>query len=518
MILAQPLERAVAFSATDDGLYYPRLAENIVARGACTYDGVTQTNGFHPLWLLVLLPLYSVIGDPFLALRLVYVLLFLLGVGSAALLAGLARRWRMTDAGWAAAVFILLLNLRSFLLWFSLLESALVLLVLLLYIRHAVLSGPSRFIKPWPALLSGLLIGLAFLARLDAFLLAIAYALIWLHAAWRGRRDAWRAHLRAALLAATGCLALVGPYLAWNVVRFGHMQTVSAWQKSGPISLARSWTLIAGWTRGQFIPRVQHFLGLESIPGGLLLAAGLAAGGAGAAYLLTARRRRRLTAVFGECVEFPLFVAAHAAFIVLAAPQEAAASAWYWMPEVLLAAVAVGAALPEWRGWGVPWVPVTVIALTVAQMAVYPALVSRKTMSWAKLEVAAFLREHMPSDARGLMFDSGIVSYFSRRDFIGLNGLIGDFDLAALARDRRTGVISARLGAEWLVLDTPETLIYRFRPAEVYVSRIRTRYENFSEPPKPFVVYKASPWELDRIWNERYGIERVASSREGDAN
>ena len=96
MIFFQPLEKAVAFSAVDDGLYYPRLAQNIMARGMCTYDGVTITNGFHPLWLLVLLPVYGLIHNPWLALRGVYTVILLTQVASFVLLAFIVRRTRMT--------------------------------------------------------------------------------------------------------------------------------------------------------------------------------------------------------------------------------------------------------------------------------------------------------------------------------------------------------------------------------------------------------------------------------------
>ncbi len=30
------------------------------------------------------------------------------------------------------------------------------------------------------------------------------------------------------------------------------------------------------------------------------------------------------------------------------------------------------------------------------------------------------------------------------------------------------------------------------------------KFENFNEPPKPFVVYQSSPSELEKIWNVRY--------------
>lgn len=44
---------------TDDYYYYERIARNLVAGLGSTFDGVVQTNGYHPLWLmLVILAVY----------------------------------------------------------------------------------------------------------------------------------------------------------------------------------------------------------------------------------------------------------------------------------------------------------------------------------------------------------------------------------------------------------------------------------------------------------------------------
>jgi len=117
------------------------------------------------------------------------------------------------------------------------------------------------------------------------------------------------------------------------------------------------------------------------------------------------------------------------------------------------------------------------------------------------------LRENTPPDARGAMFDSGIVSYFSRRDFVGLNGLIGDFELAAALRDGRRAEAARRCGVEWLVLDTPEALLPAWADDIAFITPTKTRFENFAEPPKPFVVYRVTPESLDEIWRRRYGLD-----------
>lgn len=504
MVFFQSLETAVVFSAIDDGLYYPRIAQNIAERGLCTYDGVTVTNGFHPLWLLVLVPVYALIANPWAALWGVYCVIFGVQLLSLWLLWRLARFFNMTGSGWMAAVFLLLLNIRSFTVFFSFLESPLVLLMLLGYLAFCVRAGEARFVSARTAFLTGVLTGLCFLSRLDTFLLPASYALVW-GADFMKNRARWRSFLFSACSAAAGCMLFAGVYLACNRVAFGHFKTVSAWQKSGEISLTASWNIISGWTRHQFIPRVQHILGLEAVPGGLLLAVMILAGAAALVYVMTGSRRRRLVSAASACPEFVLFVLLHAGFIVLAAPLEAAASAWYWVPELMLLSLAVGAALPDIRLFRLPAVHLAVLVLCAVQWAAFPLLAERKTMSRVKMEVARFLRENMPPETRGAMFDSGIVSYFSQRDFAGLNGLIGDFEHAEMMQQKQYAEAFERLDVDFLVLDSPPDLIQQFRDQVAYVSEKATKFENFSEPPKHFAVYKGSPEELERIWTVRYG-------------
>ncbi len=45
---------ALAVVASDDFFYYAQVARNLALHGASTFDGIHRTNGYHPLWLLVL--------------------------------------------------------------------------------------------------------------------------------------------------------------------------------------------------------------------------------------------------------------------------------------------------------------------------------------------------------------------------------------------------------------------------------------------------------------------------------
>ncbi len=59
----------------DDGFFYFKVAQNIVAGNGVTFDGINPTNGFHPLWMLICLPIFAIRGDLLIPLRIV-VLLF----------------------------------------------------------------------------------------------------------------------------------------------------------------------------------------------------------------------------------------------------------------------------------------------------------------------------------------------------------------------------------------------------------------------------------------------------------
>jgi hypothetical protein len=83
---------------TDDAFYYFKTAQNIVEGHGVTFDGIARTNGFHPLWMIVLLPIFTLAKfDLILPLRLVIALQVALGLGSALILYRLGRtlcsRW-----------------------------------------------------------------------------------------------------------------------------------------------------------------------------------------------------------------------------------------------------------------------------------------------------------------------------------------------------------------------------------------------------------------------------------------
>lgn len=54
-----PITELVSLSLPDDAFYYFVIARNVVSGLGSSFDGTTLTNGYHPLWLLLILPIFA---------------------------------------------------------------------------------------------------------------------------------------------------------------------------------------------------------------------------------------------------------------------------------------------------------------------------------------------------------------------------------------------------------------------------------------------------------------------------
>ena len=80
----------------DDAFYYFTIARHLAAGHGATFDGLAPTNGFHPLWLLLLTPVFALTGvlraGSWVGVHLALSLCALLDIASGALLWRLLRR------------------------------------------------------------------------------------------------------------------------------------------------------------------------------------------------------------------------------------------------------------------------------------------------------------------------------------------------------------------------------------------------------------------------------------------
>ena len=90
----------------DDAYYYFKVAQNIGEGHGSTFDGINPTNGYHPLWMLVCIPIFTLARfDLILPLRILLLVMSGLSVATAILLYRLIGRIFTPAVGAMAALF-----------------------------------------------------------------------------------------------------------------------------------------------------------------------------------------------------------------------------------------------------------------------------------------------------------------------------------------------------------------------------------------------------------------------------
>ena len=217
----------------DDSYYYYLIADNFVRLGRLTFDGLTLTNGFHPLWLALLVVLHAIL--PGAALEpLGQVAGYLLAVASVTVLwrayratplrlgFALAFCWLYwygaTWAGTSALFFFIGMETGLCLFFLSLLSVAL--------LRWDVLRPQTLALSA--ALEIGLILTGTVLARLDMAFLLPLIGLGMLPGLIRSRFRGFGKVL--ILLGIPGVVLLI--YMAWSQIVFGTPMPVSGQAKS----------------------------------------------------------------------------------------------------------------------------------------------------------------------------------------------------------------------------------------------------------------------------------------------
>ena len=227
--------------STDDSFYYFKIAQHLAEGKFSTFDGgITRTNGYHPVWMLLITPFYWLF-DSEQALFGIKAFEILLVAGGVALIALAAR---LVHLPWILLIGVLPplymvenlglikgLEAAAALFWLGLLFSALA-----LWARK-----PAR----WFWLLAAVLFSLPWVRlELAAVSFAASGALYLL--GFRDGRASQVARLTPLLAAATGLVV----YFAWNQLAFGGPFPVSGatrqawsefrWQEEGGYSLVRN--------------------------------------------------------------------------------------------------------------------------------------------------------------------------------------------------------------------------------------------------------------------------------------
>ena len=90
----------------DDAYYYFKVAQNISEGRGSTFDGINPTNGYHPLWMLICVPIFALARfDLILPLRVLFVLMGALSAATSILLYRFLRRVMTPGLAALAAIY-----------------------------------------------------------------------------------------------------------------------------------------------------------------------------------------------------------------------------------------------------------------------------------------------------------------------------------------------------------------------------------------------------------------------------
>lgn len=457
-----PFDFVLGNLLSDDSFYYFQIARNIAEGSGSTFDSVNLTNGYHPLWLIAILPFFYALSDgsvyDVVPIQGVLALSALLYVATGAVLLAIIRRY--TKSAWVKAAALGFWFLNPFLLYQMLngLETALsvffIALLFLAGIRVAELPGTRRFIE------TGIVGGLMMLSRLDTvfyFIGLLAYLVY---------RNGVRGSVRPVLISGIAATLVVAPWLLWNAVSFGTVMTSSSVastmvnhelivQDHGP-----SWFQTfkaAVYMTDREARAVVPFTGIPVV---LFVLAGLCIG-----WFLFGRGRTMLPRLPRE-IPVELFIASGFMLNFVAnASIRWTARPWYFIAINLLIAIWLGWFLEKLREEGY-LNRFVASALVLASLFLFYVGWSKSLQDVAApqrqmLETTQWMNENLPADALLGAFNSGIQGYFSTHRVVNLDGLVNTEALAALQRKDVWGYMQDE-GVEYLA-DYDLYLRYRYK-------------------------------------------------------
>ncbi len=410
-IMRMPLDQRINY-LPDDAFYYLIPARHFIETGRWSFDGTSPTTGFHLLFAYWTALLQRVVpGAGLFALEAVQA-----GVAAMLVLAGIVLVWRALEPGRrlsfalvAALVFAMpdVAGLTS-----AMMESPFVVFAQALFLA-LVLNPPAR----WP-LVAAVATGVfGTLARSDFGALPMSFALVAAVLA-AGRALPWtRVRLPAAVTAgAAAALVLIALHNLWL--------SGQPWQGSALVKA--HWAHFYPVTPMPFADMLGTALipPLAALPLALqfrLAFLGLAGSLVATAYL--ALRRARVAPIDREDYAAIACAAAVTAYMLLYTIEAAAVQGWYIASTVLPIALAAAGFLPRLRplpGWAAP-----AAALLVVGIGVVAPFTPAAPVENIMLPVGEWLASHPVEQPIGA-WNSGMLSFFSGRRIVDLDGLVND--------------------------------------------------------------------------------------------
>jgi hypothetical protein len=441
----------------DDAFYYIVTAQNYVRTGVFAFDGVNETNGFHPVWMAIVVGLLKACGPTctpehqVFAVKLVETLLRGVAV---ALCVGfhVADRPARHDLATGYLAIVVVLLCPAFVIFEQGMETTLATLLLILAIR--------AFVQDRTVAL-GWLLALLFLTRLDTAIFVAAPLLAFGMSGDRANAGRWAA---SALPLALAMIA----YTGYNLVHTGHAVPISG--------ALRSTFPVPHWNGGHLEEPliIAGMYGWRQLVSAnvVLCAAMLVAGGAALACAWPSRRTALGLLAVGSVgaaliANLLLFQSWEKSIDPRYLALPLTASAFFLAASATLAAERLG----SWLRW--PRLSPVPAAAVVALIALEGALhLERFADEYARTSDSTIdffreIRAALPENAVIAGTDVGALAFWTGHRVVNLDGVINNYRYQDYLRDGRLRQYLHEQGVSHLALalwDRETT--YTARPIE----------------------------------------------------
>lgn len=437
-----PLEWLLRYVLADDSFYYFTIARNFAHGYGLSFDRLAETNGFHPLWMMIILPVYALIEDRTLAVHAVLTICALMDVLSIYLLYKLLDEFGIGEFAKGIVCFLYAFApaLVSHVGPMNGLETALNLLFTLLYLLVYRRAVAREALPLRSALRLGLVTGLLFLARTDNIILlasTYAYLALVLRPRLRTIQNLYWAGTLGAVIAA--------PWLLWSYQKFGSIVQVSGLSVA---FMLRTIVYEQGWTAVNYITQfignlanlatfVPFYLydtrALSLIPVGIVALLVALTIEALKAYRRSDSEQRSRWIQNAKPLLAPL--AASILFVLVHTVRGVYMRGWYYMSLVPILLVALGILLDGWarghdrldsgrRTFGRALLVTATLAMFILALS---TLLKPRYGEIDKFRLVQAMNVILPPGVRVGSWNAGVYGYFFEKGtVVGLDGLVNN--------------------------------------------------------------------------------------------
>ncbi len=431
------IERILPFVA-DDLYYYLTIANSIADGRGPTFDGLSLTNGFHPLYVLILVPITHLspldINAP---VRAALVVNSVIDVGTAVIVADTVRRIRSGVAGQMAAI-MWLLNPFVISVVLTGVEAALAAFLVSVTLWQYVRMGGRTASGYADWLVLGILCGLAILARTDTIFLSAALFIVQVGSAVSSKQRVTFFTSQLLPFGAAQAL-LIAPWVTWNILTFGTIvqtsgQSISFMQWTAASSILPAGLMSIGGLSNAATMFLTWFVTLANSWLSTQLALPITVIGLGT--LVATSSKTRLGDYF-RLFALPSTLYIVAVSVAYSLYMPLSRQLWYYLPTlvpfVLVGSLGLLWIVDRWIGTVSPkMASLCLVALTVGILAshVDQGLALWRNGTFAHqtemYRTALWLQENTPEGARIGVFNAGIYGYYSGRTTVNLDGVVNN--------------------------------------------------------------------------------------------